>query len=60
MAAPFGRQRRTFFFGKSCNPFFSFGVLLTACLITMVALSYLPALALSPVRERLLFARYSV
>jgi len=36
---------------------FSFGVLLTTCLITMVALSYLPALALGPVLERLLFGR---
>jgi len=34
---------------------FQFGVLLTACLITMVALSYLPVLALGPVLERLLF-----
>jgi potassium-transporting ATPase potassium-binding subunit len=34
---------------------FLFGVLLTACLITMVALSYLPALALGPILERLLF-----
>jgi len=36
---------------------FSFGVLLTTCLITMVALSYLPALVLGPVLERLLFGR---
>ena len=36
---------------------FSFGVLLTTCLVTMVALSYLPALALGPVLERLLFRR---
>ena len=36
---------------------FSFGVLLTTCLITMVALSYLPVLALGPVLERLLFGR---
>ena len=35
----------------------SFGVLLTTCLIIMVALSYLPALALGPVLERLLFGR---
>jgi potassium-transporting ATPase potassium-binding subunit len=34
-----------------------FGVLLTTCLIVMVALSYLPALALGPVLEGLLFAR---
>ena len=32
-----------------------FGILLTACLITMVALSYLPALALGPILERLLY-----
>jgi K+-transporting ATPase ATPase A chain len=34
-----------------------FGILLTTCLITIVALSYLPALALGPVLERLLFGR---
>jgi len=33
----------------------SFGALLTACLIIMTALSYLPALALGPVLERLVF-----
>jgi potassium-transporting ATPase potassium-binding subunit len=33
----------------------TFGVLLTACLTIMVALSYLPALALGPILERLLF-----
>ena len=33
----------------------SFGILLTASLITVTALSYLPALALGPVLERLLF-----
>ena len=32
----------------------SFGILLTACLIVMTALSYLPVLALGPVLERLL------
>ncbi|MGA3318158.1 MAG: potassium-transporting ATPase subunit KdpA [Candidatus Korobacteraceae bacterium] len=36
---------------------FSFGVLLITCLITIVALSYLPALALGPVLGRLLFGR---
>jgi len=36
---------------------FVFGVLLTICLIIMVALSYLPALALGPVLERLLLGR---
>ena len=34
-----------------------FGALFTTCLIIMVALSYLPALALGPVLERLLFGR---
>jgi K+-transporting ATPase ATPase A chain len=34
---------------------FLFGVLLTVSLITMVALSYLPVLALGPILERLLF-----
>ena len=33
----------------------SFGILLTASLITVTALSYLPALALGPVLERLVF-----
>jgi len=33
----------------------SFGALLTACLVIMAALSYLPALALGPILERLLF-----
>jgi K+-transporting ATPase ATPase A chain len=33
----------------------SFGALLTACLIIMAALSYLPALALGPILERLVF-----
>ena len=28
------------------------------CLVTLLALSYLPALALGPVRERLLFGRW--
>src|ERR1035441_6610052 len=36
---------------------FVFGVLLTTCLIVMVALSYLPALALGPVLERMLLGR---
>jgi potassium-transporting ATPase potassium-binding subunit len=35
----------------------TFGVFLTACLVTLVALSYLPALALGPVLEKLLFGR---
>jgi potassium-transporting ATPase potassium-binding subunit len=32
-----------------------FGILLTACLIAMVALSYLPVLALGPILERLFY-----
>ena len=54
----FARQRNT---PSSCGtlPTHSlvFGVLLTTCLIVMVALSYLPALALGPVLERLLLGR---
>ncbi len=54
----FSRQRSTpSSSGTLPTHSFSFGVLLTACLITMVALSYLPALALGPVLERLLFGR---
>jgi K+-transporting ATPase ATPase A chain len=54
----FGRQRSTpSSLGTLPTHSFSFGVLLTTCLITMVALSYLPALALGPVLERLLFGR---
>jgi K+-transporting ATPase ATPase A chain len=57
-AALFGRQRSTpSSLGTLPTHSFSFGVLLTACLITMVALSYLPALALGPVLERLLLGR---
>jgi len=33
----------------------SFAVFLTACIITLTALSYLPALALGPILERMLF-----
>src|SRR5271157_1278470 len=52
----FNRQRRTpASSGTLPTHSFLFGVLLTACLITMVALSYLPALALGPILERLLF-----
>jgi len=55
-AACFARQRNTpSSSGTLPTHSFLFGVLLTACLITMVALSYLPALALGPVLERLLF-----
>jgi K+-transporting ATPase ATPase A chain len=54
----FGRQKSTpSSSGTLPTHSFSFGVLLTICLITMVALSYLPALALGPVLERLLFGR---
>ena len=58
LAALFGRQRSTpASSGTLPTHSFSFGVLLTTCLITIVALSYLPALALGPVLERLLFGR---
>jgi len=54
----FGRQRSSpSSSGTLPTHSFSFGVLLTMCLITMVALSYLPALALGPVLERLLLGR---
>jgi len=54
-AACFARQRNTpSSSGTLPTHSFLFGVLLTACLITMVALSYLPALALGPILERLL------
>jgi hypothetical protein len=57
-AALFGRQRKTPSSSGTLPTYsFSFGILLTTCLITMVALSYLPALALGPVLERLLFGR---
>jgi K+-transporting ATPase ATPase A chain len=56
LAALFGRQRITpVSSGTLPTHSFSFGVLLTACLITIVALSYLPALAIGPILERLLF-----
>jgi potassium-transporting ATPase potassium-binding subunit len=55
-AALFARQRVTpSSSGTLPTHSFLFGVLLTTCLITMVALSYLPALALGPILERLLF-----
>jgi K+-transporting ATPase ATPase A chain len=58
LAALLGRQRSTpSSSGTLPTHSFSFGVLLTTCLITIVALSYLPALALGPVLERLLFGR---
>jgi potassium-transporting ATPase potassium-binding subunit len=56
LAARFGRQRNTpTTSGTLPTHSLSFGVLLAACLVIMVALSYLPALALGPVLERLLF-----
>ena len=58
LADLFGRQRSApSSSGTLPTHSLSFGVLLTTCLITMVALSYLPALALGPVLERLLFGR---
>jgi K+-transporting ATPase ATPase A chain len=54
----FGRQRSSpESVGTLPTHSFSFGVLLTVCLIILVLLSYLPALALGPVLERLLFGR---
>jgi len=56
LAALFGRQRISpFSSGTLPTHSFSFGVLLTACLITIVALSYLPVLTLGPILERLVF-----
>ncbi len=58
LSSLFGRQRRTpSSSGTLPTHSFSFGILLTICLITMVALSYLPALAIGPGLERLLFGR---
>jgi len=58
LAALFGRQRNTpSTLGTLPTHSLVFGALLTTCLITMVALSYLPALALGPVLERLLLGR---
>ncbi len=58
LASQFGSQRNTpSSSGTLPTHSLLFGVLLTTCLITMVALSYLPALALGPVLERLLFGR---
>jgi len=57
-AALFGRQRNTpASLGTLPTHSVAFGALLATCLITMVALSYLPALALGPVLERLLLGR---
>ena len=56
LAALFGRQRTApSSAGTLPTDSFVFGLLLTACLITIVALCYLPVLALGPVLERLLF-----
>ncbi len=56
LAARFGRQRNTpSTSGTLPTHFLWFGILLAACLFVIVALSYLPALALGPVLERLLF-----
>ena len=58
LADLFGRQRSTpSSSGTLPTHSVVFGVLLTTCLIVMVALSYLPALALGPVLERLLLGR---
>ena len=58
LADLFGRQRSTpSSSGTLPTHSSSFGVLLTTCLITMVALSYLPALVLGPLLERFLFGR---
>jgi potassium-transporting ATPase potassium-binding subunit len=55
-ATLFARQRITpVSSGTLPTHSFLFGVLLTASLITMVALSYLPILALGPILERLLY-----
>jgi K+-transporting ATPase ATPase A chain len=54
----FGRQRSApSSSGTLPTHSLSFGARLTMCLITMVALSYLPALALGPILETLLFGR---
>jgi K+-transporting ATPase, A chain len=55
-ADSFGRQRKTPSSSETLPTHsFSFGILPTTCLITMVALSYFPTLALGPVLEQLLF-----
>ena len=56
LAALFGRQRNTpATTGTLPTHSFVFALLLTACLIVMVAVSYLPSLALGPILERLQF-----
>lgn len=57
-ASLFGRQRSTpSSAGTLPTDSLSFGILLTTCLILLVALSYLPPLALGPVLERLIAGR---
>lgn len=56
LAGLFARQKKTpTSLGTVPTDSLSFGLLLTACLLIMTALSYLPVLALGPVLERLLF-----
>ena len=55
LAGLFARQKKSpVTSGTLPTDSLSFGALLTACLITVTALSYLPALALGPILERLL------
>jgi potassium-transporting ATPase potassium-binding subunit len=56
LASLFARQRNTpGSTGTLPTDSVTFGLFLTACIITLTALSYLPALALGPMLERLLF-----
>ena len=56
LASLFARQRTTPSSpGTLPTDSFSFGLLLTVCLVVLVALSYLPALALGPILERFVF-----
>jgi potassium-transporting ATPase potassium-binding subunit len=56
LASLFGRQRTTPSSpGTLPTDSVSFGLLLTVCLLVLVALSYLPALALGPILERVVF-----
>ncbi|HWO34507.1 MAG TPA: potassium-transporting ATPase subunit KdpA [Candidatus Acidoferrum sp.] len=58
LAALFARQKSTpASSGTLPTHSLTFGVFLTACLLTLVALSYLRALAIGPLMERLLFER---
>jgi len=55
-ASLFARQRKTpASLGTLPTDSVTFGVLVTACLLLVTALSYLPAFALGPILERLLF-----